>query len=313
MGYAMRFHLPAAAILAGIAFTAATSGTANATDPLVDAAWLYEHHDDTNVEVLDLRNAIDGGSAKAFAQGHIPGAIYSNYLKDGWRRTRDGVPGQLPKVTSLEELIGDLGIDNNDHVIVVAAGTSALDMGSATRVYWTFKVLGHDEVSVLNGGHKAYAAKYELAEGQVTPEPARFDGKLQPDLLASREAVAEALQSGTSLIDNRPTAQYQGESKHPKAAKPGTLPGAGNVPESKLTVNGGTFVEAEQVAALLDEAGLSHRGDAIAFCNTGHWASLGWFAVHEILGNKDVKLYDGSMTGWTQHGGAVERIAKDAE
>ncbi|MBK1668372.1 hypothetical protein CKO28_10030 [Rhodovibrio sodomensis] len=299
-----------APILAAAALVFATAGAQAATDaePLVDAAWVHAHKDDPNVVVLDVRNGITDDSRETFEQGHIPGAVYSNYLQAGWRTKRDGVPGQLPSVESLESLIGGLGIDNDDHVVVVAAGESALDMGSATRVYWTFKVLGHDRVSVLNGGHAAYASRYQLAQGWNQPAAAQFAGQLQPQLIADRQEVASALRSGTGLMDNRPTKQYRGAAKHPAAAKPGTLPGARNVPESRLT-NGGTFADKDRIAALLKEAGLEREGDQIAFCNTGHWASLGWFASHEILGNKQAKVYDGSMTDWTLNGGEVEVLS----
>lgn len=305
-----RWIAPAAAAVA-LAFGGAAVQAAQAAEPaqpLVDADWVHAHKDDPNVVVLDVRNGITKADRKTFEQGHIPGAVYSNYLKDGWRVKRNGVPGQLPEVDALEDLIGGLGIDNDDHVVVVAAGESALDMGSATRVYWTFKVLGHDAVSVLNGGHKAYAAEYPLAQGWSEPQRTAFAGELQPQLIASREEVAAKLQNadGTSFLDNRPEPQYRGESKHPAAAKPGTIPGAGNVPESSLTTEGGYFVDADQVAGLLDQAGLQRDGEQVAFCNTGHWASLGWFAVHEILGNKKAKLYDGSMTDWTIHDGEVQ-------
>ncbi|RDD63663.1 sulfurtransferase [Ferruginivarius sediminum] len=285
---------------------AATVSTAQAASPLVDADWLHDNLGQSDLVVLDVRNAIDGGSREIYEQGHIPGAVYSNYLEDGWRVERDGVPGQLPPIADLEKLIGGLGIDNDDHVVVTAGGTSALDMGSATRVYWTFKVLGHEEVSVLNGGHKAYAAAYPLQTGWNAPEATEFAGQFQPQYVATREQVAKAVKSGVTLIDNRPHAQHIGAKKHPKAATPGTIPGANNVEESKLTVNGGTFVDAEQLGALLSEAGVESGGEQITFCNTGHWASLGWFAQSEILGNKQARMYDGSMTDWTKHGQPVE-------
>ncbi|MDZ7711960.1 MAG: rhodanese-like domain-containing protein [Rhodovibrio sp.] len=307
MGIARRWIAP---VLAVAALTLAAGGAhaAAGAKPLVDAAWVHAHKDDADVVVLDVRNGITEDSRETFEQGHIPGAVYSNYLKAGWRTERDGVPGQLPTVPSLEALIGGLGIGNDDHVVVVAAGENALDMGSATRVYWTFKVLGHDKVSVLNGGHAAYAEKYPLATGWSQPEPALFTGRLQRDLIADRRQVARALRSGTGLMDNRPPKQYRGEAKHDAATRPGTLPGARNVPEASLT-DGGRFVDAERIAALLQEAGLDREGEQIAFCNTGHWASLGWFASHELLGNDKVAVYDGSMTDWTRHGGEVEVIA----
>lgn len=312
MTLATRWIAPA---VAAVAILAAAAQAAQAAQPLVDADWVHAHKDDANVVVLDVRNGITGADRETFEAGHIPGAVYSDYLKAGWRTERDGVPGQLPTVETLESLIGDLGIDNDDHVVVVAAGESALDMGSATRVYWTFKVLGHEDVSVLNGGHRAYAAKYPLARGPSAPKPAIFSGELNARLIASREEVARRLQGGdrTGFLDNRPPEQYRGEAKHPAATRPGTLPGAGNVPESRLTTEGGQFVDAERVAALLNEAGLERDGEQVAFCNTGHWASLGWFAVHEILGNEKAKLYDGSMTDWTRHDGEVEVIAETTQ
>ena len=317
MGIARRRIAPVLAA-AALAFGAATASADQSREPapdakpLVDARWVHQHKDAPNVVVLDVRNAITGDSRETFEQGHIPGAVYANYLEAGWRTKRDGVPGQLAGVASLERLIGGLGIDNDDRVVVVAAGESALDMGSATRVYWTFKVLGHDEVSVLNGGHAAYAETYPLATGWHAPDPARFTGRLQRDLIADRRQVARALRSGTGLMDNRPPKQYRGEAKHDAATRPGTLPGARNVPEASLT-DGGRFVDAEQIAALLREAGLDRESAQIAFCNTGHWASLGWFASHEILGNKQTRMYDGSMTDWTRHDGEVEGISEKTQ
>ncbi|HEY5597807.1 MAG TPA: rhodanese-like domain-containing protein [Kiloniellales bacterium] len=93
--------------------------------------------------------------------------------------------------------------------------------------------------------------------------------------------------------------QFRGEKAHELAKRPGTIPGAVNVPESQLTVDGGKFVDAAALRDLLKTAGVDADGQAIAFCNTGHWASLGWFAESEILGNKKVRVYDGSMVDWS--------------
>ena len=311
MGIARRWIAPVLAA-AALALAAGGAHAAPGEKPLVEADWVHAHKDDPNVVVLDVRNAITEDSRETFEQGHIPGAVYSNYLEAGWRTERADVPGQLPSVASLEALIGGLGIGNDDHVVVVAAGENALDMGSATRVYWTFKVLGHDKVSVLNGGHAAYAENYPLATGWTEREPALFTGTLQRDLIADRRQVASALRSGTGLMDNRPPEQYRGEAKHDAATQPGTLPGARNVPEASLT-EGGAFVSAERIAELLNDAGLDSESEQIAFCNTGHWASLGWFASHELLGNDKVAVYDGSMTDWTRHDGEVEVIGEQTQ
>ena len=277
------------------------AGWAQAAEPLVDVDWVKANGDRPEVVILDIRNKIDGGSRKVFEAGHIPGAVYSDYLKDGWRTKVAGVPGQLPPVDRLEALIGGLGIGNDSHVIVVAAGVSALDMGSATRVYWTFKVLGHDKVSVLNGGYRAWAADAAnpIERGWAAPAPAVFMADPRREMLADRAAVRAAMASGRPLIDLRPPEQFRGQTAHPAAKRPGTIPGAVNLPQSKITQNGGYFVDADRVDQLLAEVGLGGEGEQISFCNTGHWASLGWFAASEIGGNKAVRLYDGSMVEWS--------------
>ena len=269
--------------------------------PLVDAAWVKAHTGQANVVVLDIRNKLGDGSEDAYRQGHIPGAVYSDYLQAGWRADVDGVPGQLPALADLESLVGNLGIGNDSHVVVVAGGVSALDMGSATRVYWTLKVLGHDRVSILDGGYQAYAADASnpVETGWNAPAPRTFTAAFRPELVADYRDVQAAAGTQTALLDMRPPEQYRGEKAHPAAKRAGTIPGAVSVPESEVTVDGGKFLDAESLRALIKSTGVNVEGDAIAFCNTGHWASLGWFAESEILGNKNVRVYDGSMVDWS--------------
>jgi thiosulfate/3-mercaptopyruvate sulfurtransferase len=284
-----------------VAILVAGPAAATPATPLVDSAWLRANGAKPEVVILDVRNKLGGGSRAVFRQGHIPGSVYSNYLSGGWRVRVDGVPGQLPPVADLERLIGGLGIDNDSHVVIVAGGTSALDMGSATRIYWTFKVMGHDQVSILDGGYRAYVedAANPVETGAVSPSPKRFTADLRPEMVADADAVLAARKAGVAMIDMRPANQYRGEKKHPLAKRAGTIPQAVNVPESKITGSDGRFVSPERVAELLAQVGVTAQDYAIAFCNTGHWASLGWFARSEILGQKNVKLYDGSMVDWS--------------
>ena len=275
---------------------------ASEVEPLVDTAWLAERLDDPNVIVLDIRNRIDGGSAETFALGHIPGAVHSDYASDGWRAERNGVVGMLPPIEDLERLIGGLGIDNDDHVVVVPAGTSSSDFGSATRVYWTFQVLGHDAVSILDGGFAAWkAAGLDVAQGSDAPAPARFVADFQPHLLATPDDVRAAMASGDAvLIDARPAEQFAGDAAHPRAARPGTLPDAVNLPQASLVAPAGDqAIRGSALDDLLARAGITPATTQIAFCNTGHWASIAWFASSELAGHPDVRLFDASMVGWT--------------
>ncbi len=295
--------------LAPVLVWAGLAGAARAAEPLVDVAWVKANLATPGVVFLDLRGRLGGASKADYLQAHIPGAVYSDYLKDGWRiKDKNGTVGMLPPAEDLEKLIGGLGIANDSHVIVVANGTSALSMGTATRIYWTFKVLGHDQVSVLDGGMTAYLGARDqdgkpvnpLESGEVKRPPATFQAALRADLLASKEQVEQALGTGAVLVDNRPNNQYLGVNKHGKAKRYGTLPGARNLPENWVTVNGGgTFRDRATLKKLYAAAGVPTGGPQINFCNTGHWASLGWFVSHELLGNSAARLYDGSVVEWS--------------
>lgn len=272
--------------------------------PLVDVDWIKANSCSDGVRVLDIRNRLDGGSRTDYLRGHIPCAAYTDYLKDGWRaKDKNGVPGQLAPVDKLEKLIGGLGIGNDTRVVIAPAGKNALDMGSATRMYWTFKVLGHDKVSILNGGLAAYSKdkKNPLSKGNEQPAPQTFTANVREEMIIGKNDVKAAMEQGTLLVDNRPHDQFIGINRHPKATRNGTIPGAENLPENWLTENnGGSFRDVETLKQLYALAEVPTDGAQINFCNTGHWASLGWFASHEILGNSDAKVYDGSMVEWTQ-------------
>ncbi|GAB4230844.1 MAG: sulfurtransferase [Kiloniellaceae bacterium] len=292
------------AAAATASLTAATPlAAAPAVQPLVNVDWLLANAEREEVVILDIRNQLDGGSEKTYLAGHIPGAVYSDYLKAGWRTERDGVPGQLPAIETLEALIGELGISNDSHVVIVSAGTGALDAGSAARVYWTFKVVGHDQVSILDGGYRAYTADpaNPLETGRVEPLPDIFSAEFRPELLADRAAVQAALQDGDLVVDTRPSEFFEGRKRHTWAKRAGTIPGAVSLPDEKFVDAEGRFVKAEGVGALLQSVGFTGGEDqeTIMFCNTGHWAALGWFAQSELLGNKNARVYDGSMVDWS--------------
>ena len=281
-----------------------SSGPLLAAQPLVDGGWVEGNLGKSDVVVLDVRNKIDKGSKEVYEKGHVPGAIYSNYLEDGWRTTKDGVVGMLPDVADLERLIGGLGIDNDDHVVIVTAGVSAVDYGSATRIYWTFKVVGHDKVSILDGGYALWTGQGRAVEtGSNRREPMTFKAQYRPELVASRDDVVQVVKTGRGaiLIDNRPSVQYLGEKKSGKAARYGAIPGARNIPQGKFYDKVGYgFTDLQRLGHLWQEAGIAKGSEQITYCNTGHWASLGWFASSELLGNKRTRMYDGSIADWSQ-------------
>ncbi len=279
----------------------AYAGAASAAQPLVDAAWVKDNSTKSGVVVIDTR------PKSAYLRGHIPGAVTTSYGKGGWRVKKDGVPGMLPGAAALAKLIGGLGIDNNTHVVIAAPGANSSDTGIATRLYWTFKVAGHDNVSILDGGMKGYLSAVDkdkkplnpLQKGAVAVTAKTFKVSLRRDMIPSTADVKKALDAGVLMVDHRPNDQYLGVNRHPLAKIGGTIPGAVNLPNNWVTKNGGgVFRSKEVLAKLFKAAGVPTTGAQINFCNTGHWASVGWFAASEILGNKDAKMYDASMLGW---------------
>jgi thiosulfate/3-mercaptopyruvate sulfurtransferase len=290
----------AAILLSGVAYAEPSA------PPLVDADWVAANSCQAGVVTLDVRNPISGGDLTAYMKGHIPCAVYSNYAQDGlWRKKVGDAPGLVPPVNDLEKLIGSLGIDNDTHVVIYTAGTSATDMGSATRVFWTLKYLGDDNVSILDGGYAGYVGSgakpvHSVQVGFNKPTPKTFHAQVRPELLASKQDVEQAIQEHSTLVDDRPSSQYLGINRVPVVARNGTIPTARSLPESWITANdGGTFRSATQLKALYTKANVPTSGKQINFCNTGHWASLGWFASYELLGNKQAKLYAGSMSEWS--------------
>lgn len=270
------------------------------SQPLVDTAWLAEHAGDENLVILDVRDNIEGTDLGDLP--YIANAVVAPYASAGWRTEVDGVPGNLPPLEEITALIGNLGIDNDDHVVIVPWGTDSSEFGGATRIYWTFKYLGHDAVSILDGGWRQYdAAGGERVAEAAVREPATFTaGTLRDDLLATTDEVLAALEDGTTLVDGRPASQYHGENKSPVVAALGTIPGAVNIEHSALySAEYARFADADTIAALAQSVGVTLGEPSIAFCNTGHWASIAWFALSEVL-EQPTAMYDGSMAEWTQ-------------
>lgn len=267
--------------------------------PLVSAEWLKAHADDDNLVILDIRADIENTDLGELP--YIANAVVAPYNTAGWRTEIEGVPGQIPPAEQIAELIGSLGIDGDDHVVIVPWGTDSSEFGGATRVYWTFKYLGHDEVSILDGGWRQYDAQggERVAEAAV-PEATEFPYEVREELRATTADVEAALAAGTKLVDGRPNAQFLGEAKSPVARVAGTIPGAVNLENSAVySAEYASFAQPETIAALAEGIGLGADEDNIVFCNTGHWASVVWFALHEVGGNKNTAMYDGSMAEWT--------------
>ncbi len=268
-----------------------------AMPPLVDVAWLGTNLCTPDLVVLDVRR-----SRNDYLLAHIPCAVHTNYYEDGWRTRRNGIAHMMPGPAALERLIGGLGIGNDCRVVIYASGTGPFDAAETTSIYFTFRYLGHDAVSILDGGLPAWMADWEndYDTEAPRPEPANFTAAPRPGLLAGRDEALAASAGAVPLVDMRSHDMYLGINRAEVLTRAGTIPGALNLPMSWITRDDSLYFRApNQLEALFVAAGAPAPGPMILFCNAGLESSLGWFAAHALLGNREVRLYDGSLAEWS--------------
>lgn len=278
-----------------LALTAATfSASTMAAQPLLSPAELQAKLSDANVRVIDIRDP------KSYAANHIPGAINAPY--GSWRGPASN-PGELPGLPKLTTLVQSLGLTPSTHAVVVSSGADATDFGASARVYWTLKVLGLKELSVLNGGVKGWTTAGLPQNNQAVKVAAsNFQPQIDTSLVATKEELVARVKSGdAALIDARPAEFFKGDTRHAAASVPGTLQGAVNLEHDKWFAPGtSTFVSADQAQKVAAASPIDPAKETVSFCNTGHWAATNWFAMSEVLGQKNVKLYAGSMVEWSK-------------
>ncbi len=281
----------AAASVFGLAQTA----SAAAFGPLVTPQELSEALNQDDPIILDIRG-------DAYREGHLPGAVSAPYGKFRGPKTN---PGQVLEVETLEALYEGLGLNFDQPIVVVHEGKSATDFGAAARVYWTLKSSGFQDLSVLNGGYRAWAAAGLPLETDITvPVPTELDIEFSRNWTVTTPEVAEKSESGSAvLVDARTEEFYEGRKKHDAAAKPGTLPGAVNYVFSKFFDGESTEIKTRfDVSAVKRAVGISDGDEVVSYCNTGHWAAINWFALSEIGGIENVKLHPGSMVEYSNAG-----------
>ncbi|KAA2315061.1 sulfurtransferase [Pseudooceanicola sediminis] len=291
----LRSTLTAASLAAGLAVSSASTGlAANDFGPLVTPSALSDDLGQSAPLVLDIRGDV-------YEKGHIPGAVSAPY---GLFRGPASNPGQLVPEDKLEATLQDLGITKSRPVVVVHQGSDDSDFGAAARVYWTLKSSGVSQLAILNGGMNAWAAAgFPTNADPVTPVKSDIDITFSHQWLADTDEVASIVDgdSNAVLVDSRPAAFYEGKQSHGAASRPGTLPGAENVAHSEWFVPGTpSITDSASAASLAEKFGLNTDEEVVAFCNTGHWAATDWFALSELAGVPNVKLYPDSMVGYSQ-------------
>lgn len=230
----------------------------------------------------------------SYEEGHIPGAVSAPY---GQFRGPQENAGQLPALPELTRIVQELGITADSPVVLVHAGSGAVDMGASTRVYWTMKSLGVNTLAILNGGFAAWQA----AELPVSTEPASvaasdFQPQWSDVYRVTTEQMEDLVDSGVAqIVDARPQPYFAGEQA--SAARAGTLPGASNLSFDTLFA-GNRMKTGDELSAMLDGAIAQSADLTVTFCNTGHLGSIDWFAISELGGYDNTRLYAESITEW---------------
>jgi thiosulfate/3-mercaptopyruvate sulfurtransferase len=275
------------------------------SEALVDAEWVEAHAGDPGVVLVEVDE-----DTSAYDKGHIRNAIKIDWKKD----LQDPVRRDFVDRVGFEKLLSERGISNDDLVVLYGGNNNWF----ASYAYWYFKLYGHQNVKLLDGGRKKWELESRELVTDVPQRPATQYQASEQDatLRAKRDEVVEAI-GKRNLIDVRSPDEFAGRLLAPahlpqeQAQRGGHIPTAKNVPWSKAANEDGTFKSDHELTELYkDEAGVDFGKDTIAYCRIGERSAHTWFVLHELLGQPNVKNYDGS---WTEYGSLVGvPIEKDA-
>lgn len=274
-------------------------------DVLVTTEWVARHTNDPAVRVVESNEDV-----LLYDTGHVPGTVKVDWHTDlNDERIRDYIDS-----SGFARLMGTLGIARDTTVVFYGDRSNWW----ACYAYWVFRLFGHDKLKVMDGGRKKWLDEKRPLSREVPSFPAthyRVSGA-KPGIRAFREDVLKHIGNpdprkervdvpkGRALVDVRSPGEYSGELLHmpdyPQegALRGGHIPGAVSIPWSKAVTDEGTFKSADEIRNLYETQGITPEKDIIAYCRIGERSSLTWFVLHELMGYKNVRNYDGSWTEW---------------
>ncbi|MBM3532624.1 MAG: sulfurtransferase [Alphaproteobacteria bacterium] len=266
-------------------------------DGIVSTGWLGTHLGDPKVKVIDVtyfHHSLNRNAKAEHDAKHIPGAVHFDI--DDIKMAGDPRPHMLPTAEVFAEKVGKLGLSNGDKIVCY----DMTGLQTAARGWWMFRIFGHDDVAVLDGGLPKWIAEGRpVSDKRTEIRPASFKASFRPSLVRSLDQVKAALDGKKEqVVDARAAGRFQGVEKELWPGRPGHMPGARNLPfPDLLDPKDKTFLPAEQIAARFVASGLELGKPIVASCGSGVTACVVALGAY-LVGKDEVPIYDGSWSEW---------------
>ncbi|MDH3661997.1 MAG: 3-mercaptopyruvate sulfurtransferase [Alphaproteobacteria bacterium] len=264
---------------------------------LVSTAWLAEHRNAPDIRVVDATYALPTlkrNPRAEYQDAHIPGAVFFDI--DDVADENSDLPHMVPDATKFSSRVRRLGLGDGVRIVVYDNNR----FSASARVWWMFRMFGHDDVVVLDGGlGKWWADGYAVDDQPVTPTERHFTARQNNLLYRDLDQIrAHVMNPTEQLIDARSAGRFRGEDVEPRAGmRSGHIPYSLNLPFTDLVAPDGTFLPIETLRQRFAEAGVDPRKPIATTCGSGVTACTLALALYQ-LGVPDVAIYDGSWTEW---------------
>jgi thiosulfate/3-mercaptopyruvate sulfurtransferase len=264
----------------------------------VSTEWLASELGRAGLRVVDGSWYLPGSGrdpVAEYASGHIPRAVFFDL--DASSDPSSPLPHMLTSADAFAARMATLGLNDSDHLVVYDGSGVNL---SAPRVWWTFRVFGHDRVSVLDGGMGKWRREGRpLESGTVTLPAGRFTARLNHGAVRDLEAIRRNIHhKREQLVDLRSAGRFAGSEPEPRPGlRAGHVPGSVNLPFTELVHPDGTFLPAGELRRRLEARGLDLSQPIVATCGSGTSACALVLGL-ELLGYENTAVYDGAWTEW---------------
>ncbi len=256
--------------------------------PIITVDWLESNLDDPRMIVLDIRTPAQ------YQKGHIPGSV--SVPLNVWAPKANGLELELPSDDALRAILSGAGINRTSKIVIVTRTETDFGRSDATRVAWTCAVAGLQNVAVLDGGFTKWAReKKTISTALPSVEPLDYTESINRSMVATKAYLLRKLKR-LRLVDSRIPEEYFGIT-----SKPGHIEGAVNMPTPWVFNADGTYKKTEELKAMASGVlGKSKSKKIVVYCGVGGYAATWWFVLTQVLGYRDVKVYDGSFEEWIQ-------------